>query len=149
MTSALILLPFLSVAQQESGTRKAICWSVTVYCKQLSSQSNLTAQIEPVQDKKKRNYLLKRWNILCLTLKNWEFFIWTQITQLQYASVENLLTCRKHLHNRIISLRGEVWAHKASLKPPLYIGLPVPCQEGERLCICVLMDLFLRLSMWI
>jgi hypothetical protein len=51
VTSALILLPFLSVAQQESGTRKAIFWSVTVYNKTVSSQYNLTAQIEPMQDK--------------------------------------------------------------------------------------------------
>jgi hypothetical protein len=38
-------------AQQESSTRKAISWSVTVYNKTLSSQCNLTTQIEPVQDK--------------------------------------------------------------------------------------------------
>ena len=50
MTSALILLPFLSVAKQESGTRKAIFSSATVYRK-LSRQCNLPAQIEPVQDK--------------------------------------------------------------------------------------------------
>jgi hypothetical protein len=37
-TSAFTLLPFLSVAQQESSTRKAIFWSVTVYNKKLSSQ---------------------------------------------------------------------------------------------------------------
>jgi hypothetical protein len=47
----LILLPFLTVVQHESGTRKAIFWSVTVYNKNLSSQCNLTAQIEPVLDK--------------------------------------------------------------------------------------------------
>ena len=46
-----LLLPFLSVAQQESGTRKAIFWPVTVYSKKISSQCNLTAQIEPVHDK--------------------------------------------------------------------------------------------------
>jgi len=51
VTSVLTLLPFLSVAQQESSTRKAIFRSVTVYSKKLSSQCNLTAQIEPVQDK--------------------------------------------------------------------------------------------------
>jgi hypothetical protein len=51
VTSALILLLFLSVAQQESGTRKAIFWSVTVYNKNVSNQCSLTAQIEPVQDK--------------------------------------------------------------------------------------------------
>jgi hypothetical protein len=38
VTSAFTLLPFLSVAQQESSTRKAIFWSVTVYNKKLSSQ---------------------------------------------------------------------------------------------------------------
>jgi hypothetical protein len=47
----IILLPFLSVAQHESGTRKAIFWSVTVYNKNVSSQYNLPTQIEPVQDK--------------------------------------------------------------------------------------------------
>jgi len=51
VTSALTLLPFLYVAKQESSTRKVIMWSVTVYSKQLSSQCNLTAQIEPVRDK--------------------------------------------------------------------------------------------------
>ena len=30
VTSALILLPFLSIAQQESSNRKAIFWSMTV-----------------------------------------------------------------------------------------------------------------------
>jgi hypothetical protein len=35
VTSALILLPFLTVAQHESGTSKATYWSVTVYNKKL------------------------------------------------------------------------------------------------------------------
>jgi hypothetical protein len=51
VTSVLILLPFLSVAQKEWGTRKVISWSVAVYSKKIASQCNLTAQIEPVQDK--------------------------------------------------------------------------------------------------
>jgi hemoglobin-like flavoprotein len=42
---------FFSVAQQESDTRKTIFWSVIVYSKHISSQCNLNAQIEPVQDK--------------------------------------------------------------------------------------------------
>jgi hypothetical protein len=49
--SVYILLPFLAIAQHESGTRKAIFWSVTVYNKNVSSQCNLAAQIEPVHDK--------------------------------------------------------------------------------------------------
>jgi len=46
VTSAPKLLLFLTVTQHESGTRKTISWSVTVYNKNLSSQCNLTAQIE-------------------------------------------------------------------------------------------------------
>ena len=45
------LFPFLTVALHESGTRKAISWSVIVYNKKLSCQCNLTVQIEPMQDK--------------------------------------------------------------------------------------------------
>ena len=40
------------------------------------------------------------------------------------------------MHNRIISLRGEVWAHTTILRPPLVIAVPVPSQESERSCIC-------------
>jgi hypothetical protein len=29
------------------------------------------------------------------------------------------------VHDRIMSLRGEVWSHKASLNPPLLIEVPV------------------------
>ena len=57
MTSVLILLQFLSVAQQELGTRKAIFWSVTIYSKNLSSQCNLTAQLEQVHDKIDDEYI--------------------------------------------------------------------------------------------
>jgi len=35
-------------------------------------------------------------------------------------------TCEKHLYGRIISLRGEVRAHKTSLTPPFFIEMPVP-----------------------
>jgi hypothetical protein len=45
-----ILLPFLTIDQHESGIGKLIFLSVTVYSKKNSSQSNLAAQIEPIQD---------------------------------------------------------------------------------------------------
>ena len=45
-----------------------------------------------------------------------------------------LLTCGKHLLDRIISLRGEVWVHNTILTPPP----PVPSQDSDQLCICVL-----------
>ena len=49
-----------------------------------------------------------------------------------------LFTCRRHLHDRIISLLGEVWTHETSLTPPLFIDVSIPSQESERSCICVL-----------
>ena len=52
------MLAFLTVAQHELGTRKAISWSVTVYNKDLSSQCYLTAQIESVEEKYS-NYVIK------------------------------------------------------------------------------------------
>ena len=47
-TSPRILLPFRIVALHESGIRNAISWSVAVYNKTVSSQCNLSSQIEPV-----------------------------------------------------------------------------------------------------
>jgi len=52
--------------------------------------------------------------------------------------IDILVTCGKHLHDHIISLRGKVWAHKTSLIQPLFIIVPVPRQEREQSCICVL-----------
>ena len=55
-----------------------------------------------------------------------------------YVRVGILLKCRNHLHDHIISLKGEVWTHKTNLTSPLFIEVPVPSQECERSCICVL-----------
>ena len=38
----------------------------------------------------------------------------------------------------ILTLHLLVWVHKTSLAPPPFIEGPVPSQEGERLCFCVL-----------
>jgi hypothetical protein len=44
----------------------------------------------------------------------------------------------KHLHDRIISLIVDVWTHKTSFTPPLFIEMPVPIWESVQSCICVL-----------
>jgi hypothetical protein len=49
--SDLVLLPFIIVAQHESGTKTIMSWSVTVNNKHLTRQCFLTAQTEQVQDK--------------------------------------------------------------------------------------------------
>ena len=50
-TAPLTLLPFRIVALHESGTGKAMSWSLAVYNKTVSSQCNLISQIEQVHDK--------------------------------------------------------------------------------------------------
>jgi hypothetical protein len=47
-----------------------------------------------------------------------------------------LITCGKHFHDRIISLRGD-WAHATIVAPPLFIKVSVQSQESELSCICV------------
>ena len=55
-----------------------------------------------------------------------------------YMRVGILLTCRKHLHDRIISLKGEECAHNISLTRHLLLNMSVPSQESELPFICVL-----------
>jgi hypothetical protein len=55
-----------------------------------------------------------------------------------YVKVDILLTCGKHLHDCIISLRGKFSINKTSLTPPLVVEVLVPSQECERFCMCVL-----------
>jgi hypothetical protein len=43
-----------------------------------------------------------------------------------------------NLHGRIISLRGDIWAHITSLIPPRFIEVPVLIQKSERVTFCVL-----------
>ena len=50
------------------------------------------------------------------------------------------------LHDHIISLRGEVWAHKTSLTLPLVTEVPVPSQESELSYIRVFMVSIFPLS---
>jgi hypothetical protein len=53
------------------------------------------------------------------------FFIATLFTHL-YVRVCVLLACGKHSHDRIILVRDEIWVHKSSSIPPLFIEVHVP-----------------------
>ena len=66
-----------------------------------------------------------RLNIFCIMFKIIAFFIITLFARL-YARVGILLTYRygKHLHDCIISVRGEVCAHKPGLTTPRFIKVP-------------------------
>ena len=79
----------------------------------------------------------RRLNIQCIKFKIRAFFITTLFARL-YMMVGILLTCIKHLHDHNISLRGEGQEYKTSLTLPLFIEVPVPSQESEQSCICVL-----------
>ena len=52
-----------------------------------------------------------------------------------YVGVTILLTYGMHLHDRIISPKGEVRVHRMKLTPPLFIEVSLPGQESERSCI--------------
>ena len=59
---------------------------------------------------------------------------------------------KKHLHDSIISLRGEIGAYKASLTLPLFIAVHVPSVESERSYIRALgvsNCIFLQFVYWI
>ena len=64
--------------------------------------------------------VIRRLNILCIMFKITAFFIITLLARL-FVRVDILLTCGRHLHDRIISVRWDVWAHKTSLTQPLFI----------------------------
>jgi hypothetical protein len=50
------------------------------------------------------------------------------VLQIVYGG-SNFMQCGKHLHERIISLQEEIWAHKTSLTPSLcFIEVPVSSQ---------------------
>ena len=55
-------------------------------------------------------------------------------------------THTRHLYDRNFSLRGETWAHKASLTPSRCIEVHVQSQESERSCIYVFGVLISSLS---
>jgi len=50
------------------------------------------------------------------------------------------------LHDQVISLREEIWFHKTSLTPTVFIEVPLPTQESEWSCTCVLWVSILPLS---
>ena len=45
-----------------------------------------------------------------------------------YVRVGILLSCGKHWHDCIISLRGEIWSRISRLTPLIFIEVPVPNQ---------------------
>ena len=55
-----------------------------------------------------------------------------------YARVGALLTCRKLLYDRIISLRGEIFYRKTNLTWPLLNKVTVSTKESVRSYISVL-----------
>ena len=70
-----------------------------------------------------------------LVFKITAFFILTLCSRL-CMRVGILITCWKHLHDCIISLR-EDWAHATIVAPPLFIEVSVQSQESQLSWICV------------
>ena len=66
-----------------------------------------------------RTSVSQRLNVLCIMFKSiavfWGFFFIITLFSRLYVRVGKLPTREQHLYDRIISLRGEIWAHKTSL----------------------------------
>jgi hypothetical protein len=67
-------------------------------------------------------------HLWCTCTNSWDLFLKWNYVQL-YAKVSISFTWGKHLHDRIVSQRGEVWDNKTSFTTPLFIEVPVPNQE--------------------
>ena len=61
-------------------------------------------------------------------------FFTTMLPTHLYVRVHILLTCGRHLHDRIIRLTEESWAHKTSVISRTVIEMHVPSQESEQSC---------------
>ena len=79
---------------------------------------------------------------ICSCIKIMKFSSFSSVLSFHYVSTQMVLranndpSCTKHIHDRIISLRGEVWAHKTSLTLPLLFNWNACTKPGE--CTCVL-----------
>ena len=62
--------------------------------------------------------------ILCIMFPIIALLIIT-LFALLYVNVGISFAYEKHLHDRIISLSEDVWTHKTSLAPTLFIEVPV------------------------
>ena len=65
-----------------------------------------------------------------LNTPRWEFHLCALL-------VSNFKSCIFMTWDNIQTI-SNIWIHRTSLTPPLSIEVPVPCQESEWSCICVL-----------
>ena len=76
-------------------------------------------------------YCVTKIKYICIVFKIIAFFIIT-LFALVYLMDGILLTCEQHHFTR------DVWTHKTSVSPPLFIEVPVSGQKSERSFICML-----------
>ena len=88
-----------------------------------------------------RQVICEGWYFIC--------YMWGLVFYMLYVRVGILLTRGQNLHDRIISIREEVWVHNTSLTPQLCIEVRVPIQDKERSYTSVLGSRFcLFLGFW-
>ena len=80
------------------------------------------------------------------SLKIITFFMYNNAVRLVICEGWNFTQKWKHLHDRIISVRGEFWDHKTRLTPSHFIEVHSPNEDSERPCIFVLGVAILSLS---
>ena len=83
------------------------------------------------------NFCVRKTKYIIHNVQDYSVLHITFLARLYMWGVTILLTYGMHLHDRIISPKGEVRVHRMKLTPPLFIEVSLPGQESERSCICV------------
>ena len=79
-------------------------------------------------------------NVIQITQNNTKYFMYQiqDSLKLLHVRLRNLFARGNHLYIHILSLKGEIWAHKTRLPPPFFIEVHVASQGA---CIFVLESL--------
>jgi len=67
----------------------------------------------------------------CYFLNCKRFLLYNNAVRSVISEGWHLITCGKHLYDRIVLLRGKFWANETRFIPPLFIEVSVPTQESE------------------
>ena len=81
----------------------------------------------------------RRLNVLWIMFKIISFFIIALFAQL-YVRVGIILTCGKHLHDRITAVRWEVCTHKTGLTPPFSLRCMKQARKVNVMYLCVIVS---------
>ena len=90
------------------------------------------------------------WCTHLLKLNIWIYVLYNSVRHVicegcHFTHVQKVRAWPHHFTKR---LREDVWAHTTSLTPSRFIEMPVPNQESELSCLCVLGGVDISIGLW-